>query len=133
VSFHVNTYDVEKINPEKMKNSFLPNLIHSIDGSVMRLIAKKVMDKGYIINHLHDSIQAHPNKIEIVHNSIKLVYTSGVFDNFLDENVFLPMRNSLLKEKHCKFDDLVKIFKNEYENVKINFDDFKPEDMYPFE
>jgi len=115
-----------------MINGFLPNLIHSIDGSIMRLISQEMIEKGYIINHLHDSIQTHPNYLDDVYESISKIYKSNVFKNFLDINVFTPMRNSLLKkEKIEEFDRLVMIFKKECEEIHI--DNFSAKDMYPYE
>lgn len=133
ISFHVNTYNVENIDNGKMINGFLPNLIHSIDGSVMRIISKEIIKKGYIINHLHDSIQTHPNNLNMVYAAIKEVYSSGTFNNFLDDNVFNVMRSSLLKEKQNEFDRLVNDFKTEYKEIEIDYNTFSPENMYPFE
>ena len=57
------------------------------------------MKKGYIINHLHDSIQTHLNKLNIVYDAIKEVYFIDIFNNFLDDNVFNAMKKFTLEKK----------------------------------
>jgi len=55
--------------------SFLPNLIQSIDGYLIRNITNLVYKKNkYIIEPLHDSIRFHPNMILNVHKSIVSAY-----------------------------------------------------------
>jgi len=45
LSYHINSYDINKIDKRKIILGFLPNFIHSIDASVMRIIIYGVKKK----------------------------------------------------------------------------------------
>lgn len=134
VSYHINTYDTNKINKKKMITSFIPNYIHSFDAGVMRIIIEGVYRKsGYIINHLHDSIQCHPNNLDDVYSVISDIYSGIDNHEFLRRSFIDPMRNLLLEEDYYEFDNLVKSFLENNKKIIIKKSEFNPINMYPFE
>jgi hypothetical protein len=81
----------------KYKISFLPGFVHSLDGAFMRLLILEVFNlikqkhpksNGYIINHLHDSIQIHPNFLEYCYTAIFNLYSSKIFLNIANDLFF---------------------------------------------
>jgi hypothetical protein len=84
---------------------------------------------GYIINHLNDSIQAHPNNIRVVYDCIREIYLSNLFINCLNELVFTNLRSNLIPEFHCEFDEIVNIFKKEFKPVEIKGEYFNEENL----
>lgn len=63
----------------KIITGFIPSFIHFIDGGIMRMIILEVYKSDrYIINHLHDSIQFHPNYFKSIINSIENTYTNPI-------------------------------------------------------
>jgi hypothetical protein len=131
-SFHVTTYNVESIDIRKMISSFLPNLIHSMDAAIMRQIISSMLKKKYIINHLHDSVQTHPNYLDELYESIKEVYSELDSNKIFEKCFEKPMKGLLLSEDYEGFDKLTKEYRNSAEVVKID-DNFKAENMYPYE
>jgi hypothetical protein len=133
-SYHFQNFEENVNDVSKIKQGLIPSIIHSIDASIMRFIMNSVDEKsGYIINHLHDSIQAHPNNIRVVYECIREIYLSNVFINCLDELVFTNLRSNLISEFHCEFDEIVNIFKKEFKTVEIKGEYFNEENLYPFE
>lgn len=123
---------VDKKDKRKMLSGFLPSYIHSIDGAIMRLILLNIYDKEkYIITHLHDSIQFHPNYYDSVINSITEVYCSKKLDNILDKTLLQGLRAQLLPEKLEEFDEFVNSFKDEsYHSITVNREDLNVNAMF---
>ena len=133
-SYSERVIDTERSDVKKVIRGLIPSLIHSMDGSIIRLIINRVYDEHkYIINHLHDSIQFHPNNYKIVLDSISYVYINTELYNALDKCLLDNLRNNLLTEDRKIFDELVETLKNDYNEIKIMKETFKPEVLYPFE
>jgi hypothetical protein len=49
---------------------------------------KYLKNRGYIINHLHDSIQIHPNFLEYCYTAIFNLYSSKLFLNITNDLLF---------------------------------------------
>jgi hypothetical protein len=74
VGFRIGQEEAE-LNVKKTKTTFLPGLIHAVDGSVMRKIILDTYRKHkYVVNHLHDSIQISPNYVEELFLTINEIY-----------------------------------------------------------
>lgn len=134
-SFRSRKKMIDEANIQKMVISFLPSYIHSIDGGIMRLLISMMYEKHkYIITHLHDSIQFHPNHYKNILDCITEIYTSDSMKNQFEENVFNMLKSRLIPQYHSEFDYLLSILKDEsFKELEINKDSFHPENMYPFE
>lgn len=132
---HLNLLDPRGTNKKKTIAGMLPSLIHSVDGSIMRLLILNVYEKdGYIINHLHDSVQFHPSKYDQILESITEVYTSKKFEDLLMKRFLEKLRKNLLEEKVDEFDKLVKdLYDEKFIKININKEDFNVKAMFPFE
>jgi len=133
-SYHYQTYDTSEVNLKKTILGMLPNFIHSIDGAIMRLIILDVNERlKYTINHLHDSIQFHPNHYDEIKQSILNVYTSSELEDIIEKRLFVKLRINLLEEKRSGFDELVEKFYNcDYHKIKVS-ENLKIENMFPYE
>ena len=112
-----------------------PSIIHSMDGAIMRLIITSVYRKEkYIINHLHDSIQFHPNHYQSVLKSIVQVYTENDLGIYLEKSLLKNLFNNLIEEKKPAFDELLQDFKkNGFEEIVVTPENFNVEGMFPWE
>lgn len=134
ISYDYVSLDSSDINLKKTIRGILPSLIHSIDGAIMRLIIMDIYNKNnYLINHLHDSIQFHPNFYKEVLESINNVYTSDRMKDILKEKYLNRLRKNLLRDDLEAFDELEKKIYENFENISISSNTFKPEMMFPFE
>lgn len=135
-SFHYQNYDNKAIDKIKMLSGFIPNLIHSVDGAIMRLIITHIYHndskQNYVINHLHDSIMYHPNYHETVMNSIKRVYTSNKLCGILKNTLFDQLRENLVDVDKIKFDLLIDDFFIDYEELIIDEKSFNTKKVFPF-
>lgn len=118
-----------------MVRGFLASFIHPIDGAILRLIIEKVNENiGYVISHLHDSIQLHPNYYNDMLEAIVSVYSSDLLSDILERKVFSLLKLKLLEEDREEFDRLVNEFKiNSYVDLKILKEKFDPKKMYLLE
>jgi len=89
--------------------------------------------KKYIINHLHDSIQCHPNHIEDVYTVIQEVYCSEKFNNLFLNCFIKPVKSFLLEEDYIIFDKLISDFLENGDKFTIIKETFDPKNMYRFE
>lgn len=111
-----------------------PNLIHSIEGSLMRLIIYRVWKKsGYVIAHLHDCILCHPNAVCIVYEVLSELYTDETLKNLADDVFFTPMQEGLSEDEKKVIKSLREEFYNNRDDFEINLDNFVAENAYTFE
>jgi len=134
-SYHYEEFNTNEIKKHKLLLGALPSFIHSIDAGLMRLIIIDVFEScGYIINHLHDSIQYNPKYYKNVMDSIARVYSDAQIQKCLDEKLLVNLRNRLLEEKREEFDKLVNKLKNcSFKEIIIDIDKFESESMFPHE
>jgi len=85
------------------------------------------------MGHLHDSIQFHPNKYNIIKESIENVYLSSKLNNILYDKFILRMRNSLLEQDLKEFDSLVSDLYIDFIPFKISKNNLNIDGMFPFE
>lgn len=134
-SIHYTYYNNDKVNTRKIIDGMIPSLIHSIDGAIMRIIIIDIHSKNnYVINHLHDSIQFHPNEYDNVISSIKNVYCSEKLRNILRTKFLDRIQNKLLEEDHAEFNEMVlKLYEYDFEEIDVNENNVNIEAMFPFE
>lgn len=110
---------------------FRPGLVHSIDGAVIRILILKMYEKyDYHINHVHDSIQSHPNYIDFLYQEIDELYNKDIngkdlFDLFLSPSMELlsEQNKSILKTSALEFQSI-------RDKFKLNV---HSPNMYPYE
>lgn len=118
---------------QRKASAFRPGLVHSLDAAVVRLLINSMFEKyGYDINHLHDSIQCHPNFVDSLYQEIKLVYGAIAKVN-ISELFTRQAENSLSEQNLNIFKEKVKFLEKLKEHPVIDPINFKPENMYPFE
>ena len=127
--------ETEKLDQSKMVRGFIPGFIHSIDAAIMRKILIEVYESiNYLIVHLHDSLQFHPNHYEIIIKSIRKVYLDPSLTTVLDDCLLDELRNNLLKENVEGLEILIKEFKDiDYEVLELHEETLIIENMFPFE
>ena len=126
----------DKLDYDKMKSSFLPCLIHSIDASLVRLITKYMYEKNkfgnsYEVSSIHDAFLLHPNGVLKLYKVIDFIYKTKLNNLFYDCFVWhnynqLPEdrrieADNILKQLDLRFKDENKIF---LDAKKLNVFDF---------
>jgi hypothetical protein len=133
------SYDVKKTDHSyvcvnEMLRSFLASYIHSMDGALMRLIIIDVYDSiEYVISHLHDSVQIHPNYYDDVIKSIINVYTTNDLEESIFNNLFDRLRNNWIIDQRIEYDKLVEEFMSMRSEFKITKEKFNVEAMFRME
>lgn len=92
---------------DKLMSRFIPNIIHSLDGSTMRLLLKFFFNKTqYRSNHLHDSIQTHPNFLGSLYLVLNETYKKNLLDNVLEKVIFKPNRINIPSDRQMVLREL---------------------------
>jgi DNA-dependent RNA polymerase len=123
----------DKNDNMKMMKSFLPNFIHSMDATFLRLVILEMYYKGYIINHVHDCVMINPQYLNILYDVLKKIYLKDFSDNIL-EICFLNPTLSIVNDDFK--DQITEVFKKFIEgkdDFEINSENLKIDNMYPFE
>lgn len=115
---------------EHKSRVFRPGFVHCLDGSIIRLLIYHMYKKhNYHINHVHDSIQCHPNEIDNVYCEIDLIYRK--FNNMGLLDLYTKPSKELLSDTEKKsFQNSINDFLELREQFNINV---TPENMYPYE
>ena len=129
-----------KTHKAKMKmvrdytRGLFPNLIHSIDAAIMRLIIHRVWKRSkYTINQLHDCIICHPNIVPVVYEVIEEIYTDGTLDDLADKVFLNPMQEGLNVDAQEKIRRVREQFLATCDDFTITKGEFKPKHAYVFE
>ena len=103
---------------KRKRSAFRPGFVHCIDGAVIRILINAMKEKhDYDINHLHDSIQVHPNFIGKLYEEIYIVYKDLASDDLID--YFVQQSYPLLTETGLlEFKALVSDFKSSDDNFE---------------
>jgi hypothetical protein len=125
--------EIEKSRKElfiKKESAFKPGFIHSLDGAVIRMLIHKIYIKNnYIINHLHDSIQLHPNYVDSLYQEIYILYNEIIKIDVL--KLFTEENKSQLNDKNIeKLNELINNFVELQEDIISNAVNINPENMY---
>jgi hypothetical protein len=135
-SYRAIKYCFNDKDTRKILSGVLASYLHSVDGAIMRLIIEDIYDSSnnYVISHLHDSIQYHPNKFNDVMESIVNVYTNERLKNMVERTLFTNLRSFLTEDKKKKFDILLEEFMNYSEKeVEITREKLNINGMFPLE
>ena len=118
----------------KHKRSFLPNLIHSIDASIMRMfIYRFYKQTGKKLNHLHDCIMLHPNDVDIFYNIVTEIYCSPFMETLIQDLVFSPMKSDTTGVVLEKILEIEKEFVSNKNKIKLTSEIFDPKKCYRYE
>ena len=110
----------ENYRLRKHLSTFIPNLIQSIDGSVLRMLILKVFSKTkYVMNPLHDCFMVTPNSIDALGEAILELYSGPEFGPGLADRLFFkPLSNKKLSGSSR--DELNRI-RSEFDLLKTPF------------
>jgi DNA-directed RNA polymerase len=103
-----------KLNSRKIKTSFMPNLIHSLDASNIHLLCKNLKDIP--LYTIHDCFASTANNMEIIENKVKITFIEIYF---ADSNYLEKMHKNLIDQikSYIDKDDIQIINTEEYINI----------------
>ena len=114
--------------------SFRPNLIHSIDASMMRIFLCKFYEQtGRRLNHLHDCVMLHPNDVNIFYQIVSQVYCNPSMNTLADDLVFSRMELDLVGEPLENILKLKKEFTKNMDDFELTPPKFDPKKCYRYE
>ena len=79
----------------KHKTSFRANIVHSIDGAIMRSFILEFFKKTkQRINHLHDCVMVHPNDVDTMFDVIRDVYCCSKMKHLAEDLIFARFKHN---------------------------------------
>lgn len=138
------SYKIYKENPrsalavegrlKSLERSLFPNLIHSIDAAIMRIIITRVYDSSkYRINHLHDCVLIHPNYVDVFYDVVSDIYTEDTLTRLASKLFFEPMTEGLASDLCDEIKKIQKGFEDNMDTIDVTKDKFEPRNMYVLE
>lgn len=116
------------------KRSFFPNLVHSIDSAIMRIIIREIHRKtGYAVGHVHDCVLIHPNYVDVFYEVVRDIYTGDCLDNLADKLFFEPMKEGLADDYRTLITSIQQQFHELADDVHVSRDVFEPTFAYSME
>lgn len=80
----------------RFSRSILPNVIHSIDGGILRIIVSQMFTvTGYRLVHLHDSFMCNPVLLDTLYTLLSNFYKSSSTHDWLNTLIFDPILFSI--------------------------------------
>ena len=119
----------------KHRNSFRPNLVHSIDGALMRYFIVEYYNRtGHHLVSLHDCVMVHPNLVDVMFDVISDAYCDSRMRTMASDLVFNRFIVNSTGEYREKIKQLEKKFLANMEPLDyLNTDTFDPRRCYKFE
>jgi len=118
----------------KHKRSFLPNLIHSIDASIMRMFIYRFYERtGRKINHLHDCVMLHPNDVAIFYDIVTEIYCSPFMRTLVQDLVFSRMKSDTTGSVLDRIIEVEKEFLSNKDDIILTPSVFDPRKCYRYE
>ena len=111
------TLPTDKLNKVKIKRSFMPNLIHSLDAANIHLFIKKISNMP--IYTIHDCFASLPNNMNILEILVKQAFIEIYFK---DGNYLKTMHDHILKQIYSYTDVMRNSNGEEY--IKVNGKDY---------
>jgi DNA-directed RNA polymerase len=129
------TKETKRQRVGRHRRSFRPNLVHSIDGALMRLfILEHYKRTGHRINHLHDCVLVHPNDVDDIYDVIRDVYCSPAMKTLAKDLVFSRFKQNTTGKYFEKIEAIEKIYTSNMESLGyLNKETFDPRKCYKFE
>lgn len=119
----------------KHRNSFRPNLVHSIDGALMRFFIVEYYNRTkHHFSALHDCCIVHPNHVDAMFEVISDVYCHSRMLTLAKDLVFKRFILNSTGEYREKIEKLEKEFLGNMEPLDyLNKKSFDPRRCYKFE
>lgn len=116
------------------KRSFMPNLIHSIDGSIMRCFITKYYEyTKRRLNHLHDCVCIHPNHVDKFYDIVTEVYCKEEMRTLARDLVFSDLIRNSVEPQTSKLIDLLNEFESNMDDFELSVKTFNPRKCYKYE
>ena len=113
---------------------FRPNLIHSIDGAIMRIFITKFYEQtGRRINHLHDCVMVHPNDVDIFFKIVSDVYTDPAMRTLARDLVFSVFKENTVSDAKQKLIEIENKFSTNMDDFTLSPKTFDPKKCYRYE
>ena len=124
----------QKSRKSKHKQSFRPNLIHSLDATIMRMFLDKFYKQtGKKLNHLHDCVLLHPNDVGSFYNIVTEIYCSPFMKTLAQDLVFSSMKSDTRGQVLGKLIEKEKEFISNMDNFELTPSIFDPRKCYRYE
>lgn len=138
------SYNIKKdrANLQKSNDSFLANIMHSLDSAFIHEVTLNLFDKhGFILSHLHDSLQMHPNHLEVTYKEIYDIYQGPLFRDLSSRVLKTPWIRSFTPDHFENPEENLQKILNLFVVFEASNDpgffskikNLKPEEMYPLE
>jgi DNA-directed RNA polymerase len=69
-----------------------PNVIHSVDGSIVHFVAVRAMEDGYRLAPIHDSFGTHICGARWMRHTFKMVMVHQIPKQWINTNVLIPSK-----------------------------------------
>ena len=96
------TYRTYVNKPEEQGLSLIANIVHSVDGYVVREMIRRCTALGFSILTIHDSFWAHPNNMDTVRKMYNSILAQIASTNLLERilNEITGFNGTLQKKSH---------------------------------
>jgi DNA-directed RNA polymerase len=108
------TCETTVYEPHKYNAGMAPNVIHSIDGYICRLMIERMKAEGRFITTIHDAYACHPNDAERMIEIYKEIIIELLHSNILDD-IMAQIANGRYYQKVEYTNDLTEQHINESE------------------
>lgn len=78
-------YRFESNEPSENYRSLAPNIIHSIDGYIVREMVRRAKEQGFHLAHVHDAFCFHPNYFNAVTQMYREIFAEIAKSNLLED------------------------------------------------
>jgi DNA-directed RNA polymerase len=113
--------DTCKKNVNKHILSFLPNFVHSIDASIMRLLINKLSKKTKNIpSHIHDCVLLHPNDVDTFYDIVTEIYCNKNMSTLANDLIFACFKKNTVGDIHSNIINIELEFNKNKEQFNIN-------------
>ena len=115
--------------------SFRPNLMHSIDGSIMRFFISEFFKKtkGQRLNHLHDCVMLHPNGVGIFYELVEELYCDPKMLSLANDLVFKRFKRDTVGPPRHKIEEIQQIFSEKMGSFELTKGTFNTRHCYRYE
>lgn len=107
------SYRFESNEPSINGRSLAPNIIHSVDGYVVREMVRMAREQGFSLGHIHDSFCAHPNHMGQVTDNYRSILAE-IADSSLLADILSEIRGETVTLNKFSNDLSADILTSEY-------------------
>jgi len=83
-------YIYNEVGTSEVATSLAPNFIHAQDAWIVRYVITKAHKEGFIVTHIHDQFDTHPNNVERVQElyieAIRILAESRILEDFCQQD-----------------------------------------------